>query len=134
MRLTALALAITLLAGPLVHAATVDPPQRVTVLKLDRTEIAGLITSFNDDGFELMDAKKQTQRVRWDDLHYAGTFGDDALYLVLGGTVAPDARHRYPTISPRPISPLNARWNWCGPRRRDRARWASIRRPARTCM
>jgi hypothetical protein len=68
MRFTAVALVLALPASPLAHAATVDPPQRVTVLKLDRTEIAGLITSFNDDGFELMDAKKQTQRVRWDDL------------------------------------------------------------------
>ena len=69
MRRLLIASAILLcVASPLAHAATVDPPQRVTVLKLDRTEIAGMITSFNDDGFELMDAKKRTQTVRWDDL------------------------------------------------------------------
>lgn len=49
-------------------AATVDPPQRVKITKLDKTELAGMITSYDDDGFELMDAKKQTSKVSWDEL------------------------------------------------------------------
>jgi hypothetical protein len=49
-------------------AATVDPPLRVKAQKLDRSELAGLITSFDENGFELMDLKKQTATVSWDDL------------------------------------------------------------------
>jgi hypothetical protein len=48
--------------------ATVDPPQRVKITKLDRSEVSGLLTSYSDDGFEVMDAKKNTQKVSWDEL------------------------------------------------------------------
>ena len=62
--------AFTILAAltPLARAATVDPPQRIKVQKLDKSEVAGLITSYSEDGFELMDAKKQTVKVPWDEL------------------------------------------------------------------
>lgn len=49
-------------------AATVDPPQRIKLQKLDRSELAGLITAFDENGFELMDLKKQTAKVSWDEL------------------------------------------------------------------
>src|SRR5207247_8654331 len=49
-------------------AHTVDPPQRVKITKLDRSALSGLITSYNDDGFEVMDAKKNVQKVSWDEL------------------------------------------------------------------
>ena len=59
---------VLVIAAPPARAATVDPPQRVKILKLDRTEIAGMITSFTENDFELMDAKKQTTTVRWEEL------------------------------------------------------------------
>jgi hypothetical protein len=54
--------------APLAHAATVDPPQRVKVVKLDKSAVEGLITSFSENDFELMDAKKQTATVKWEEL------------------------------------------------------------------
>jgi hypothetical protein len=51
-----------------VHAATVDPPQRVKIVKLDKSVVEGLITSFTENGFEVMDAKKQTAKVAWEEL------------------------------------------------------------------
>ena len=66
--LAAALFALFALAAPDLHAATVDPPQRVKLLKLDKTEVAGLITSYTEDGFEVMDAKKQTATVRWEEL------------------------------------------------------------------
>ncbi|HYO10717.1 MAG TPA: hypothetical protein VER17_17260 [Tepidisphaeraceae bacterium] len=61
---------ILLLASAAVSArgATVDPPQRVKVQKLDRSELDGRITSYDEAGFELMDAQKQTAKVSWDEL------------------------------------------------------------------
>src|SRR5688500_18923122 len=56
------------LAAQLSYAATVDPPQRVKVIKLDKTEVAGLVTSYSEADFELMDAKKQTHKVAWEEL------------------------------------------------------------------
>src|SRR2546423_15540187 len=49
-------------------ALTVDPPQKVKINKLDRSELAGMITSFDENGFELMDANKKSQTVAWDEL------------------------------------------------------------------
>ena len=69
MRLSALVLAAAVvLAAPLARGATVDPPQRVKVVKLDKSVVEGLITSFTESDFELMDAKKQTATVNWEDL------------------------------------------------------------------
>src|SRR5439155_16729633 len=59
---------LTCLFASLSLAATVDPPQRVKVTKLDRSELTGLITSFNDDSFDVMDAQKKTQTVHWEEL------------------------------------------------------------------
>ena len=68
MRFAALVLAAAVLMAPLVaSAATVDPPQRVKVVKLDKSVVEGLITSFTENDFELMDAKKQTATVRWEE-------------------------------------------------------------------
>src|SRR5215203_5761967 len=67
MRFAAVLLAIVLLA-PAAHGATVDPPQRVKVLKLDKSEVAGMVTSYTETDFELMDAKKQTHKVAWEEL------------------------------------------------------------------
>src|SRR5437764_1155866 len=50
------------------RAATVDPPLRVKITKLDRTDLSGMITSYSDDGFEFMDTKKQTQKLTWEEL------------------------------------------------------------------
>jgi hypothetical protein len=67
MRHLSFLLALVLASG--VFAATVDPPARVTKLvKLDRTELAGVITSYDEAGFELMDNRKQTQKVAWEEL------------------------------------------------------------------
>src|SRR5207244_1313180 len=49
-------------------AATVDPPARISMKKLDHSEITGVITSYDDSGFEVMDAKKQTQKIGWDEM------------------------------------------------------------------
>jgi len=49
-------------------AATVDPPQQVKIQKLDQTEVIGRITSYDDKGFDVMDTKKQTSTVSWDEL------------------------------------------------------------------
>src|SRR3954447_17404381 len=49
-------------------ANTVDPPIDVTATKLDGAQISGRITSYDDDGFEMMDAKKNTQKITWDQL------------------------------------------------------------------
>ena len=57
-----------LVTAPMARGATVDPPHRVKIVKLDQTEVAGMITSFTENDFELMDAKKQTSTVRWDEL------------------------------------------------------------------
>jgi hypothetical protein len=49
-------------------AATVDPPLRYRIVKLDRTEVAGLITSYDDTGVTVMDAKKQEHAVSWEEM------------------------------------------------------------------
>src|SRR5439155_9609344 len=49
-------------------AVTVDPPQKVKIQKLDRSELAGMITSYDDTGVQVMDANKQTQTITWDEL------------------------------------------------------------------
>jgi len=67
MRLAALLLAIALFVSH-GRAATVDPPQRIKVVKLDKSVLEGLLTSFTESGFELMDAKKQTATVKWEEL------------------------------------------------------------------
>ena len=54
--------------APRARAATVDPPMRITVSKLDRSPLAGMITSYDDEGFEIMDAQKQTTKVKWEEL------------------------------------------------------------------
>src|SRR4051794_23902506 len=63
-----LAAVLSIGAAPRARAATVDPPQRVKALKLDKTPLDGLITSYTDNDFELMDAKKQSATVKWEDL------------------------------------------------------------------
>ena len=40
----------------------------VTVQKLDKSSVSGLITSFDENEFELMDAKKQTTKISWEEL------------------------------------------------------------------
>ena len=56
------------LATGLALAATVDPPQRIKVAKLDGTDVLGQITSYDDKEFEVMDAKKQTFKVAGEEL------------------------------------------------------------------
>jgi hypothetical protein len=60
-------LLLTVVAAPAL-AGTVDPPMRYRVVKLDRTEISGLITTFTEEGFELMDPKKEMHKISWDEL------------------------------------------------------------------
>src|SRR6478752_4378744 len=48
-------------------AGTVDPPIRVSIKKLDRTDLAGQITHFDEKGFDFMDYKKQTNTFAWDE-------------------------------------------------------------------
>src|SRR5687768_9691218 len=55
-------------AAGLSHAATVDPPQRIKVTRLDKTDVVGQITSYTETEFEVMDAKKQTIKVAWEEL------------------------------------------------------------------
>ena len=57
-----------MLGASIAGAGTVDPPMRVHVLKLDKSELTGFITSYGDDGFDFMDAKKQTSKISWDEL------------------------------------------------------------------
>jgi hypothetical protein len=45
----------------------------------------------------------------------------------------PGARRRCPKKWRRPTSPSNARWSWCAPRPRGRARSAPIRPPRSRC-
>ncbi|MEO6436173.1 MAG: hypothetical protein ABIP55_10505 [Tepidisphaeraceae bacterium] len=68
MRRLMFALAVAVVTASFARAATVDPPQRIKIQKLDRSELAGLITSYSEDGFEMMDVKKQTSTVTWDEL------------------------------------------------------------------
>ncbi|MEA2734074.1 MAG: hypothetical protein QOE14_525 [Humisphaera sp.] len=56
------------MTAALARGATVDPPQRIKIIKLDKTELTGLITSFTEDDFDLMDAKKQTATLKWEEL------------------------------------------------------------------
>ena len=49
-------------------AGTVDPPQRIKITKLDRTEFTGLVTSYADEGLEVMDLKKQASKIAWEEL------------------------------------------------------------------
>lgn len=60
-------LIVSLVSSTLI-AATVDPPQQVKVIKLDGSAVAGRITAYDDKGFEVMDAKKQTVTVAWEEL------------------------------------------------------------------
>src|SRR5690348_1046239 len=53
--------------SPLALAGTVDPPIRVNIKKLDRTELSGQITKFDDKGFEFMNYKKETNTFTWDE-------------------------------------------------------------------
>ena len=59
---------VCVLASAVCVGATVDPPIRVSATKLDGSQINGLITSYTDAGFELMDPKKQQQTITWDQL------------------------------------------------------------------
>jgi hypothetical protein len=54
------------------RAATVDPPVRVNVTKLDRSQASGLITAYDENGITLMDLHKQTSTIKWEELP-AGT-------------------------------------------------------------
>ena len=54
-------------------AATADPvkvdkPVRVATLKADKTRVAGRVSSYDVDGFELLDDKNNAQTVKWSDL------------------------------------------------------------------
>src|SRR5947208_1914621 len=48
-------------------AGTVDPPIRVNIKKLDRTELSGQITKFDEKGFDFMNFKKETSTFTWDE-------------------------------------------------------------------
>jgi hypothetical protein len=50
------------------RAVTVDPPIRIEIRKLDRSQASGRIISYDEDGFQLMDAQKQTTTVKWEEL------------------------------------------------------------------
>jgi hypothetical protein len=58
---------IVLLSAVIGLAGTVDPPLRVNIKKLDRTELSGQITRFDENGFELMDYHKQMSTLTWDE-------------------------------------------------------------------
>lgn len=68
MRRTALVLTLMLTVASAARAATVDPPLRVNIKKLDQSPLNGLITSYTDSDFELMDLQKQTRKVAWEEL------------------------------------------------------------------
>ena len=59
---------IVLICACLTFAGTVDPPMRVHVVKLDKTELNGLITAYSDADFDFMDPKKQTSKIQWNEL------------------------------------------------------------------
>ena len=59
---------VILLCGEIAAAGTVDPPLHVHVVKLDKSVLSGLLTAYTDDSFDVMDARKQTQTVQWDEL------------------------------------------------------------------
>src|SRR5687768_10983301 len=66
MRRFAFVFAVLLVSSAL--AATVDPPARINMKKLDRSDIVGVISTYDESGFEVMDAKKQTQKITWDEM------------------------------------------------------------------
>src|SRR5215213_8279060 len=68
MRSIVIVFATLMLLAPAARAGTVDPPLKTKVAKLDRAELNGVITSFDDAGFELMDYQKQKQTIRWEEL------------------------------------------------------------------
>jgi hypothetical protein len=51
-----------------VSGATVDPPARIKLQKLDRSELSGMIISYTENDFEFMDGQKQTSTVKWEEL------------------------------------------------------------------
>ncbi len=90
MRLRSICILILLLAAGAALAGTVDPPLHVQVLKLDQTKLSGLLTAYTDDSFDLMDAKKQTQTVRWDELPPDVVFNLNDRLMALGKPTADD--------------------------------------------
>ena len=49
-------------------AATVDPPLNLNATKVDGTALNGKVISYDDNGFDIMDAQKKTQTITWDQL------------------------------------------------------------------
>src|SRR5437870_907907 len=48
---------------------TVDPPLKpFLTFKKDRTAVGGQLVAYDDDSFDVLDAKKQTVTVKWDEL------------------------------------------------------------------
>jgi hypothetical protein len=62
------AVLVSLLVASTSLAITVDPPQRINVQKLDRTPLTGLITEITADDITVMDAQKQTQTIKFEEL------------------------------------------------------------------
>jgi len=57
---------LLLLTAKIALGGTVDPPMRIKVLKLDKSELTGVITSYSADDFTVVDAKKEETKVTWD--------------------------------------------------------------------
>ena len=100
---------VVLLGGATARAATVDPPQRIKVQKLDRSELAGMITSFDEAGFEFMDLKKQTSKVAWDELPPAEGSWDEKRRVADGNALHHEDIAPTSLDEPRPADP-NAAW------------------------
>src|SRR5678816_46641 len=76
-----------------VGAADINPPVGFSAAKIDRTKITGQIKSIDEAGFTYIDAKKQTQTVKWEELDPANTLtvyervlgkGDAPTWMELG--------------------------------------------------
>lgn len=57
---------LLLITANVALGGTVDPPMRIKVLKLDKSELSGVITSYSADDFTVVDAKKVETKVTWD--------------------------------------------------------------------
>src|SRR4051812_7098392 len=68
MRIAVGSLDLLLFVSVIARGATVDPPQRIKVSKLDRTEVSGLVTAYDENGLDVMDAQKQVSKVPWEAL------------------------------------------------------------------
>ena len=55
-------------APALAERVTVDPPMKLVTFRTDRTEVAGQLVAYDENEFELRDAKGETKTIGWNEL------------------------------------------------------------------